>query len=65
MEISRPRNIMDRLASGVVIGDGGYVFALEKRGYVRAGAWTPESTVKHPEAGKSLTSISSLLRHCG
>jgi hypothetical protein len=27
------------------------VFALEKRGYVKAGPWTPEATVEHPEAG--------------
>jgi betaine-homocysteine S-methyltransferase len=45
------RNILDRLAAGVVIGDGGYVFSLEKRGYVKAGPWTPEATVEHPEAG--------------
>ena len=37
---------------GPVIGDGGFVFALEKRGYVKAGPWTPEATVEHPEAGE-------------
>ena len=26
---------MERLAVGPVIGDGGFVFALEKRGYVK------------------------------
>lgn len=26
--------------------------ALEKRGYVMAGKWTPECTVENPEAGK-------------
>lgn len=35
-----------------MIGDGGFVIALEKRGYVKAGPWTPEATVEHPEAGK-------------
>ena len=31
---------MERLEAGeVVIGDGSYVFTLEKRGYVRAGRW--------------------------
>lgn len=39
---------------GVVIGDGGFVFALEKRGYVKAGPWTPEASVEHPEAGKKI-----------
>lgn len=44
--------ILERLKSGVVIGDGGFVFALEKRGYVKAGPWTPEATVEFPDAGK-------------
>lgn len=35
----------------IIIGDGGYVFAMEKRGYVKAGPWTPEATVEYPEAG--------------
>lgn len=43
---------MERLDAGeVVIGDGGYVIALERRGYVKAGHWTPEAAVEHPEAG--------------
>ena len=45
---------MERLDAGeVVIGDGGFVFALEKRGYVKAGPWTPEAAVEHPEAGEN------------
>lgn len=47
------RGILERLDAGeVVIGDGGFVFALEKRGYVRAGPWTPEVNVEYPSAGK-------------
>lgn len=47
------RGILERLDAGeVVIGDGGFVFALEKRGYVQAGPWTPEANVEHPSAGK-------------
>ncbi|XP_070566449.1 betaine--homocysteine S-methyltransferase 1-like isoform X2 [Ptychodera flava] len=43
--------LLERLASGgVVVGDGSYVVSLEKRGYVRAGPWTPEAVVEHPEA---------------
>lgn len=43
---------MERLDAGeVVIGDGGFVFALEKRGYVKAGPWTPEAASEYPEAG--------------
>ncbi|PAA86091.1 hypothetical protein BOX15_Mlig031806g1 [Macrostomum lignano] len=49
------RGIMERLDNGeVVIGDGGFVFALEKRGYVKAGPWTPEAVVEHPEAVRQL-----------
>ena len=40
------------MAEGPVIGDGGFVFALEKRGYVKAGPWTPEAAIEHPDAGK-------------
>lgn len=53
MSISQKRGILERLDAGeVVIGDGGFVFALEKRGYVRAGPWTPEVNVEYPSAGK-------------
>lgn len=46
------QSILERLDAGeVVIGDGGFVFALEKRGYVKAGPWTPEAAAEHPEAG--------------
>lgn len=49
------RGLMERLNNNeVVIGDGGFVFALEKRGYVKAGPWTPEAVVEHPEAVKQL-----------
>nr|KAF6354361.1 betaine--homocysteine S-methyltransferase [Myotis myotis] len=49
------KGILERLNSGeVVIGDGGFVFSLEKRGYVKAGPWTPEAAVEHPEAVRQL-----------
>nr|XP_023678932.1 betaine--homocysteine S-methyltransferase 1-like [Paramormyrops kingsleyae] len=49
------KGILERLNAGeVVIGDGGFVFALEKRGYVKAGPWTPEASVTHPEAVRQL-----------
>src|SRR5512132_4618561 len=44
------RGILDRLAEGIVLGDGGYLLELEKRGYVQAGAVTPEVVIEHPEA---------------
>lgn len=53
MSTPQKRGILERLDAGeVVIGDGGFVFALEKRGYVQAGPWTPETNVEHPSAGK-------------
>jgi len=51
---SARKGIIERLNEGPVIGDGGFVFALEKRGYVKAGPWTPEATVEHPEAVRQL-----------
>lgn len=46
------QGILERLDAGeIVVGDGGFVFALEKRGYVKAGPWTPEAAAEHPEAG--------------
>lgn len=44
------KSLLDRLRDGVVVGDGGFANALEKRGYVKAGPWTPECVVQHPEA---------------
>jgi len=44
------KGLLQRLDEGVVIGDGGFVFALEKRGYVMAGPWTPEAVLENPNA---------------
>ena len=44
------KDILTRLAEGPVLGDGGYLLELEKRGYVQAGPFTPEVTLNHPEA---------------
>jgi len=52
--IQPKKGLLERLAQGPVIGDGGFVFALEKRGYVKAGPWTPESAVEDPEAVRQL-----------
>jgi len=48
------RDLITRLNEGPVIGDGGFVFALEKRGYVKAGPWTPEACIENPDAVKQL-----------
>lgn len=58
MTSPQKRGILERLDAGeVVIGDGGFVFALEKRGYVQAGPWTPEANVEHPSAGKNFANL--------
>jgi betaine-homocysteine S-methyltransferase len=45
-----PKGLPERLEEGVVLGDGGYLLELEKRGYVRAGPFTPEVSLTHPDA---------------
>lgn len=44
------RGLLERLDEGPVLGDGGYLLELEKRGYVRAGPFTPEVSITDPEA---------------
>src|SRR2546429_6213730 len=51
---SRDRGILERLDEGSVLGDGGYLLELEKRGYVQAGPFTPEVVLEHPAAVKEL-----------
>ena len=48
------KGILERLAEGPVLGDGGYLLELEKRGWVRAGPFTPEVALMHPEALREL-----------
>ena len=51
---SRRKGVLERLEEGVVLGDGGYLIELEKRGYVQAGPFTPEVVLEHPEAVREL-----------
>jgi betaine-homocysteine S-methyltransferase len=57
------KNIASLLKDGVVLGDGGYLIELERRGYVDSGSrrekvgtgkgsgqFTPEVAIEHPEA---------------
>ena len=48
------QGILERLRDGVVLGDGGYLLELEKRGWVRAGPFTPEVTLQRPQAVSEL-----------
>jgi len=43
------KGLLERLREGPVLGDGGHVFLMEKRGYLKAGPWTPEATCEFPE----------------
>jgi betaine-homocysteine S-methyltransferase len=46
--------LMERLAQGSVICAEGYVFELERRGYLQAGAFVPEVLTHHPEVVEQL-----------
>ena len=50
MSPARPRPLLDQLAAGPVICAEGYVFELERRGYLQAGAFVPEVVLEHPES---------------
>src|SRR5204863_4104300 len=60
-------SILTLLKEGVVLGDGGYLIELERRGYVDSGSgrekvgtgkgsgqFTPEVAIEHPEALRQL-----------
>ncbi len=46
--------LLERLAHGSVICAEGYVFELERRGYLQAGAFVPEVLTDHPEVVEQL-----------
>jgi len=48
------KGILERLREGPVLGDGGYLLELEKRGWVRAGPFTPEVALTRPDALREL-----------
>jgi betaine-homocysteine S-methyltransferase len=45
-----PRTLQHRLAEDVILGAEGYVFELERRGYIKAGPYVPEVILDAPEA---------------
>lgn len=45
----RRASLLERLEAGPVICAEGYVFELERRGYLQAGAFVPEVVLEHPE----------------
>jgi len=46
--------ILKKLRNDVVLGDGGAIFELERRGYVSAGPFTPQVIIEHPESVRQL-----------
>lgn len=46
----RGPGLLERLARGPIVCAEGYVFELERRGYLQAGAFVPEVVLDHPEA---------------
>src|SRR5689334_25262187 len=42
-------SLLERLARGPVICAEGYLFELERRGYLQAGGFVPEVVLEHPE----------------
>lgn len=50
----RQRDLLARLRDGAVVCAEGYVFELERRGYLQAGAFVPEVLFEHPEVVEQL-----------
>lgn len=51
---SRGPGLRERLARGPVLCAEGYVFELERRGYLQAGPFVPEVVLEHPERVSAL-----------
>jgi betaine-homocysteine S-methyltransferase len=52
--MTEPNRLLAKLAEGPVICAEGYLFELERRGYLQAGAFVPEAVLDHPEAVSQL-----------
>ena len=48
------KNLVERLNNGPVLCAEGYLFAMERRGYLQAGAFVPEVVLEHPEVVSQL-----------
>ena len=47
-------NLLEKLNRGPIICAEGYLFAMERRGYLSAGAFVPEVVLEHPEVVSQL-----------
>ena len=52
--MTQQNRFLQRLENGVVLGAEGYLFELERRGYLKAGAYVPEVVIEYPNAVKEL-----------
>lgn len=52
--VGRGPGLRERLARGPVLCAEGYVFELERRGYLQAGPFVPEVVLEHPERVSAL-----------
>src|ERR1700758_4715173 len=50
----KERDLVERLAQGPIICAEGYLFELERRGYLQAGAYVPEVVLEQPELVEQL-----------
>src|SRR3982074_2650461 len=50
----KKKGILERLKEGPVLGVGGYLLELEKRGWLRAAPFTPDVALIYPEALREL-----------
>lgn len=53
-ETGKKLSLEERLAQGPVICAEGYLFELERRGYVSIGPFVPEVVLHHPSAVEEL-----------
>ena len=51
---TRGAGLLERLEAGPVICAEGYLFELERRGYLQAGPYVPEVVLDHPDAVRQL-----------
>ena len=52
--MNQPDTLQNRLDSGIVLVAEGYIFELERRGFLKAGPFVPEVVLKHPAAVQTL-----------
>lgn len=54
--MSKRKGLLERIDAGeVVIHASGYLFEMERRGYLQAGGYVPEVVLEHPEVVEQLT----------